>query len=106
MAASTPGTEPRPVDDAPENRFFRSLGEWVLAHRWLLLAANVALTVLFGWAMTQLKTDMSSDPFLPEASPAKKDGGAVRIHKESGAKIVAHRAFHFGGPSIQKAHAR
>ena len=25
-------------------------------------------------------------------------GGAVRIHKESGAKIVAHRAFHFGGP--------
>jgi glyoxylase-like metal-dependent hydrolase (beta-lactamase superfamily II) len=31
-------------------------------------------------------------------------GGAVRIHKESGAKIVAHRAFHFGGPSIQKRH--
>jgi glyoxylase-like metal-dependent hydrolase (beta-lactamase superfamily II) len=28
-------------------------------------------------------------------------GGAVRIHKESGAKIVAHRAFHFGGPSKQ-----
>ena len=26
-------------------------------------------------------------------------GGAVRIHKESGAKIIAHRAFHFGGPS-------
>jgi glyoxylase-like metal-dependent hydrolase (beta-lactamase superfamily II) len=31
-------------------------------------------------------------------------GGAVRIHKESGAKIVAHRAFHFGGPSIRKRH--
>ena len=31
-------------------------------------------------------------------------GGAVRIHKESGAKIVAHRAFHFGGPSKQKRH--
>ena len=26
-------------------------------------------------------------------------GGAVRIHKESGARIVAHRAFHFGGPA-------
>jgi glyoxylase-like metal-dependent hydrolase (beta-lactamase superfamily II) len=26
-------------------------------------------------------------------------GGAVQIAKESGAKIVAHRAFHFGGPS-------
>ena len=32
-------------------------------------------------------------------------GGAVRIHKESGAKIVAHRAFHFGGPSNQIGHA-
>jgi glyoxylase-like metal-dependent hydrolase (beta-lactamase superfamily II) len=31
-------------------------------------------------------------------------GGAVRIHKESGAKIIAHRAFHFGGPSIRKRH--
>jgi glyoxylase-like metal-dependent hydrolase (beta-lactamase superfamily II) len=31
-------------------------------------------------------------------------GGAVRIHKESGAKIVAHRAFHFGGPSVRKRH--
>ncbi len=26
-------------------------------------------------------------------------GGAVRLHKESGARIVAHRAFHFGGPA-------
>lgn len=26
-------------------------------------------------------------------------GGAVRIHKESGARIVAHRGFHFGGPT-------
>ncbi len=26
-------------------------------------------------------------------------GGAVRLHQESGARIVAHRAFHFGGPS-------
>lgn len=26
-------------------------------------------------------------------------GGAVQIHKESGARIVAHRAFHFGGPA-------
>jgi len=25
-------------------------------------------------------------------------GGAVRLHQESGARIVAHRAFHFGGP--------
>jgi len=32
-------------------------------------------------------------------------GGAVRLHKESGAKIVAHRAFHFGSPSIHKPHA-
>lgn len=31
-------------------------------------------------------------------------GGAVRIAKESGAKIVAHRAFHFGGPSVRKRH--
>ncbi|HPG27699.1 MAG TPA: MBL fold metallo-hydrolase [Myxococcota bacterium] len=31
-------------------------------------------------------------------------GGAVRIHKESGAKIIAHRAFHFGGPSNRKRH--
>ena len=31
-------------------------------------------------------------------------GGAVRLHKESGAKIIAHRAFHFGGPSKQKRH--
>jgi len=31
-------------------------------------------------------------------------GGAVRLHKESGAKIVAHRAFHFGGPSRHKHH--
>ncbi len=31
-------------------------------------------------------------------------GGAVRIHRESGARIVAHRAFHFGGPSKQKRH--
>ncbi len=31
-------------------------------------------------------------------------GGAVRIHKESGAKIIAHRAFHFGGPSVRKRH--
>ena len=31
-------------------------------------------------------------------------GGAVRIHKESGAKVIAHRAFHFGGPSIRKRH--
>ncbi|MAG29290.1 MAG: hypothetical protein CL908_00155 [Deltaproteobacteria bacterium] len=31
-------------------------------------------------------------------------GGAVRIHKESGARIVAHRAFHFGGPSKQRRH--
>jgi len=26
-------------------------------------------------------------------------GGAVRMHKEFGSRIVAHRAFHFGGPS-------
>lgn len=26
-------------------------------------------------------------------------GGAVRLHQESGARIVAHRAFHFGGPA-------
>ncbi len=26
-------------------------------------------------------------------------GGAVRMHKEHGSRIVAHRAFHFGGPS-------
>ena len=26
-------------------------------------------------------------------------GGAVRLHKETGARIVAHRAFHFGGPA-------
>jgi glyoxylase-like metal-dependent hydrolase (beta-lactamase superfamily II) len=26
-------------------------------------------------------------------------GGAVRMHKEHGARIVAHRAFHFGGPA-------
>ena len=26
-------------------------------------------------------------------------GGAVRMHKEHGARIIAHRAFHFGGPS-------
>jgi len=26
-------------------------------------------------------------------------GGAVRLHKESGARIIAHRAFHFGGPA-------
>ena len=26
-------------------------------------------------------------------------GGAVRMHKEYGSRIVAHRAFHFGGPS-------
>ena len=32
-------------------------------------------------------------------------GGAVQIHKESGAKIVAHRAFHFGSPSNQKRHS-
>ena len=32
-------------------------------------------------------------------------GGAVRIHKESGAKIVAHRAFHFGGPSKHTRHS-
>lgn len=31
-------------------------------------------------------------------------GGAVQIAKESGAKIVAHRAFHFGGPTGKKAH--
>lgn len=31
-------------------------------------------------------------------------GGAVQIAKESGAKIVAHRAFHFGGPSAKKRH--
>jgi glyoxylase-like metal-dependent hydrolase (beta-lactamase superfamily II) len=31
-------------------------------------------------------------------------GGAVQIHKESGAKIVAHRAFHFGGPSNHPRH--
>jgi len=31
-------------------------------------------------------------------------GGAVQIAKESGAKIVAHRAFHFGGPSKKKIH--
>lgn len=31
-------------------------------------------------------------------------GGAVRIHKESGAKVIAHRAFHFGGPSVRKRH--
>jgi glyoxylase-like metal-dependent hydrolase (beta-lactamase superfamily II) len=31
-------------------------------------------------------------------------GGAVQIHKESGAKIVAHRAFHFGGPSSHRQH--
>lgn len=32
-------------------------------------------------------------------------GGAVQIAKESGARIVAHRAFHFGGPSIRKRHS-
>ncbi len=32
-------------------------------------------------------------------------GGAVRIHKETGAKIIAHRAFHFGGPSNRKRHS-
>jgi len=32
-------------------------------------------------------------------------GGAVRIHKESGAKVIAHRAFHFGGPSTGKRHS-
>ena len=32
-------------------------------------------------------------------------GGAVRLHQESGAKIVAHRAFHFGSPSNQNRHA-
>lgn len=32
-------------------------------------------------------------------------GGAVQIHKESGAKIVAHRAFHFGGPSNHPRHS-
>lgn len=26
-------------------------------------------------------------------------GGAVRLHKDHGARVVAHRAFHFGGPS-------
>ena len=31
-------------------------------------------------------------------------GGAVQIAKESGARIVAHRAFHFGGPGIRKKH--
>ena len=31
-------------------------------------------------------------------------GGAVRIHKESGARIIAHRAFHFGQPSKRKRH--
>lgn len=33
-------------------------------------------------------------------------GGAVRIAKESGARIVAHRAFHFGSPSKKKSHSR
>ena len=26
-------------------------------------------------------------------------GGAVRMHKDHGGRIIAHRAFHFGGPS-------
>ncbi len=33
-------------------------------------------------------------------------GGAVRIAKESGARVVAHRAFHFGSPSKKKSHTR
>ncbi len=32
-------------------------------------------------------------------------GGAVQIAKESGARIVAHSGFHFGGPSGRKSHA-
>ena len=32
-------------------------------------------------------------------------GGAVQIAKESGARIVAHSGFHFGGPSGKKSHA-
>ncbi len=31
-------------------------------------------------------------------------GGAVRIAKESGARVIAHRAFHFGGPGQKKRH--
>jgi glyoxylase-like metal-dependent hydrolase (beta-lactamase superfamily II) len=33
-------------------------------------------------------------------------GGAIRIAKESGARIVAHRAFHFGSPSTKKSHTK
>ncbi|MHA7839070.1 MAG: MBL fold metallo-hydrolase [bacterium] len=33
-------------------------------------------------------------------------GGAVRIARESGARIVAHRAFHFGSPTRSRSHAR
>jgi len=33
-------------------------------------------------------------------------GGAVRIAKESGARIIAHRAFHFGAPHRKKSHTK